>query len=61
MVSAPWARFCPRCDNRYVGDTKALANALVREHLVKAEAEPLDELHIGALEQWDDMTKQETE
>lgn len=42
--------FCPRCDKNYLGDTKEAANAAVRAHI----ARQIDELHEGALDEWDD-------
>jgi hypothetical protein len=53
--------FCPRCDNAYTGlaetkeKAKALANAMVRDHLVRAQGADLDDgLHDNALELWDE-------
>lgn len=43
---------CPRCDGAFFGNTKKQAEDLVRRHLVLND--PADELHVGALEEWDD-------
>jgi hypothetical protein len=46
--------YCPRCDASFTADTRAQADANVRDHLVRAIGADLDDgLHDFALEQWD--------
>lgn len=43
--------FCPRCDKPFVAATEFDANNLIHEHLKRQ----IDEVHNGALEQWEEQ------
>lgn len=51
--------YCPRCDTSFTADTRAEADAKVRDHLVKAQGADLDDgLHDFALELWDSLPQE---
>lgn len=61
MANVAEVQYCPRCDNAYTGigateaDAKAVAQQMVREHLIRARGADLDDgLHDNALELWED-------